>query len=127
MFLFPDKGTKSISFYLKPTPVMNRTWLIFEKIFALVEITLAMFLLWSLYYEINLWEGILYMVKNKPSFWHLLLNQQSLAVVDVLFLSGGLLFFFEKKAGWVISVSLWIYYLVIGIPMSLFGHQWNKS
>jgi len=106
---------------------MNRTWLVFEKIFAAVEIVLAMFLLWSLYYEINLWEDILYMSKSKPSFWHLLINQQSLVVVDVLFLSGGLLFFFRKKAGWVISTSLWIYYCIIGIPIALFEHQWNKS
>ncbi len=105
---------------------MSRNWAIFEKIFAVIQITIAGFMVYGLYeylkadenYEAG--EDEFFEGKSHTTFHFYLSRNQQIYLLIAVCLCGSLLWLFNKKLGWVLSLSFFSSYLGFTLMYSLF-------
>jgi len=87
---------------------MNRIWLLFEKIFAVIEIVSA-----GLFIYVDC-------VNERDQPLSQILKDTNIHVLYILHVVGGILLLFNKKTGWIISVPMWALF-VIGFDILSFS------
>lgn len=80
---------------------MTRTWLLFERLFAIIEIAIA--LLFILYFD--------YVGERDYTLLNIL-SDTNVFILHLLFLSGGILLLLNEKVGWMISLPMWSLFLI---------------
>jgi hypothetical protein len=98
---------------------MKNGWNIFEKICALVEIAFGVGLLYSVCFTIyNIEGGIINdrrLFIEQPSVWEKVSMNKMESITGLIFLIVGILLLFNKKAGWITTVSICLLSLIIAI------------
>jgi hypothetical protein len=86
----------------------NNIWVIVAKIMAVINITIALVLLYTCYESI---DDFYNSTEEFPSNYFIIIIP--IIVLGILFIVGSLLFLFNKKAGWRLSA---VFNLIIAIP-----------
>jgi predicted membrane metal-binding protein len=98
---------------------MKNGWNIFEKICALVEIALGVGLLYGVCSTIyNIEGGIINdrrLFIEQPSVWEKVSMNKMESITGLIFLTVGILLLFNKKVGWIITVSICLFSLIIAV------------
>lgn len=91
---------------------MNRTWLIFEKIFAMIQALLAcLFIYFD--YDFLIEDGERVADRGYPTLKlaEVVCNIQ-IWLLPVLFLVAGTLLLLNKRLGWILSISLYLTFVI---------------
>ena len=91
---------------------MNRTWLIFEKIFAVIQALLACLFI-AFDYDFLIEDGERVADRGYPTLKlaEVVYNIQTW-ILPVLFLVAGTLLLLNKRLGWILSISLYLTFVI---------------
>lgn len=108
---------------------MDRTWTVFEKILAVVQILLALAVAFMMYSYIMTDEetGITAAISDFRFSHYDLVEYRTMYSVVILLLSGSLLLLYNKKAGWVISIIVWLFWLFWLLIVYYYGNYSGTS
>ena len=98
---------------------MKNGWNIFEKICAFVEIAFGLGLLYGVYFTIYSAEGGI--INNRqlfieqPTIWEKVSMNKMESITGLIFLTVGILLLFNRKTGWIMTVSICLLSLIIAV------------
>jgi hypothetical protein len=107
---------------------MNRNWLLFEKLFAIIEISLAIVLASVMYRFVSYYHKKFhsnFVAAHVSEFKALILNHHQGYVQIILFTTAGTLLLFSKKTGWMLSVALGFCAVIDIVVFSFFNYRFH--